>query len=65
MQGLTPRNGPLIRPLLFVYREAIETYCQQNKLEPRRDPSNLENVYLRNRIRNQIIPWLEMSLILI
>lgn len=62
LQGLTPRNGPLIRPLLFVYREAIETYCQQNKLEPRRDPSNLENVYLRNRIRNQIIPWLENEL---
>ena len=33
-----------------------------NKLEPRRDPSNLENVYLRNRIRNQIIPWLENEL---
>ncbi|MDD2433262.1 MAG: tRNA lysidine(34) synthetase TilS [Clostridia bacterium] len=58
LQGLVPQNGPLIRPLLFLRRQEIEAYCRENCLEPRRDPSNEQNIYLRNQIRNQIIPWL-------
>ncbi len=57
--GILPINGPFIRPLLFVRREEIEQYCRQQGLEPRRDPSNMKNIYLRNKIRNQLIPWLE------
>ncbi len=57
--GILPINGPFIRPLLFVRREEIEQYCHEHELEPRRDPSNMKNVYLRNKIRNQLIPWLE------
>lgn len=59
LQGIMPANPPFIRPLIFIRREGIETYCQENNLEPRRDPSNRKNVYLRNKIRNQVIPWLE------
>lgn len=59
LQGITPKNGVIIRPLIFIRREDIETYCQEYNLEPRRDPSNKKNVYLRNKIRNQVIPWLE------
>ncbi len=58
LQGLVPQNGPLIRPLLFLRRQEIEAYCRTNYLEPRRDPSNEQNIYLRNQIRNEVIPWL-------
>jgi len=59
LQGIVPKNGPLIRPLLYLRREEIEAYCQENSLEPRRDPSNQQDLYLRNKIRQQVIPWLE------
>lgn len=59
LQGLAPVNMPLIRPLLPLRREEIELYCRENGLRPRRDPSNQDNAFLRNRIRNQVIPWLE------
>lgn len=58
LRGLTPLNGPIIRPLLYAKRSDIEEYCNQVGLEPRRDPSNEENDYLRNKIRNLLIPWL-------
>lgn len=53
------RDGWIIRPLLKVPRSAIETYCDEHALEPRHDPSNREPIYLRNRIRNELIPLLE------
>lgn len=59
LQGIVPLNGPMIRPLIFLRRAEIETYCRENSLEPRRDPSNKKDIYLRNKIRQQIIPWLE------
>ena len=59
LQGIIPVNLPLIRPLIFLRRAEIERYCWENALEPRRDPSNQKNVYLRNKIRNQVIPCLE------
>ncbi len=59
LQGLLPVNPPLIRPLLFLRKAEIESYCQKNGLVPRRDPSNQDNSYLRNRVRNLVLPWLE------
>jgi len=55
-------SGPvlsLVRPLLEVPREAIEGYCRQHGLQPRFDRSNLDRTYHRNRIRHELIPFLE------
>ena len=49
----------VIRPLLDVPREAIEAYCKENNLEPRRDLTNEEPVYNRNKIRLELVPYLE------
>lgn len=62
LQGIRPFNPPYIRPLLFITRKEIEEYCRSNGLEPRQDPSNLKNVYLRNRIRNQLMPWIKENI---
>lgn len=62
LQGIRPLNTPYIRPLLFITRMEIEEYCKNNGLEPRRDPSNFKNLYLRNRIRNQLMPWLKENI---
>lgn len=49
----------LIRPLLDISRDQIEAYCAENDLHPRADESNFDMTYLRNRLRHNVIPYLE------
>lgn len=53
------RDGKIIRPLLDISRQEIEHYCAENHLYPRIDQTNLESVYTRNRIRLELIPYIE------
>jgi tRNA(Ile)-lysidine synthetase-like protein len=48
----------LVRPLLHVTREDIESYCREHALEPRRDPTNMDLSATRNRIRHDLLPRL-------
>ncbi len=48
----------VIRPLLDCSRQEIEAYCTEQNLQPRRDHTNEEPVYMRNRIRLQLLPLL-------
>jgi tRNA(Ile)-lysidine synthase len=49
----------LARPLLGVTRAEIVAYCQEQGLEPLYDRSNLDTTLFRNRIRHELIPYLE------
>jgi tRNA(Ile)-lysidine synthase len=49
----------LIRPLLETPRAAIEAYCATHELRPRFDRSNLDTTYYRNRLRHELLPFLE------
>ena len=53
------RGFKVIRPILDIYRDEIEEYCDYNKLNPVIDHTNDENVYARNKIRNRMIPHIE------
>jgi tRNA(Ile)-lysidine synthase len=59
LHGILPRQGKLIRPLLFAYKAQLEGYTRDNSLEYVEDSSNLGDKYLRNRIRHKVIPQLE------
>ena len=52
------QRGNYIRPFLQVKKEQIIDYAKRNNLKYLDDPSNKENKYTRNRIRNNIIPEL-------
>jgi tRNA(Ile)-lysidine synthase len=52
-------NIPLVRPLLHTWRSEILEYCANHDLHPIIDKSNLENTYFRNRLRNELIPYLQ------
>ncbi len=52
-------NITYIRPLRNCTRQEIEEYCQAKKLNPKIDKSNLENIYTRNKIRNELIPYIQ------
>ena len=51
----------IVRPLLSVERKDIEEYINENRLRPNIDASNKDNRYARNRIRNELIPYLEKN----
>ena len=53
---MRPKNGVIIRPLLWASREQISQYAVENQILWRDDHTNAENVYLRNKIRNQLMP---------
>ena len=59
LTGIPPRNGKVIRPLLFAARADIEAYCVKQGLAWREDSSNRKTKYLRNKIRLDVIPSLE------
>lgn len=53
------REDGVIRPLLDIDRKDIEAYCDNNNLNPRTDESNLETIYTRNKIRLDLIPYID------
>ena len=56
LKGMKPQNGVIIRPLLWASREQIRKYAVENHIVWRDDHTNAESVYLRNKIRNQLLP---------
>ena len=56
--GIRPRNGFILRPLLDVSREDIETYLAVKGQEYVTDSTNLEDDVMRNKIRLNILPML-------
>jgi tRNA(Ile)-lysidine synthase len=58
LAGIPVKRGDIIRPLLGVWRDEVEAYLARHDLPSRIDSSNLEPVYLRNRIRGDLLPVL-------
>ena len=54
-------GNEIIRPVLDLTRKEIEKYCEENNLVPRIDKTNLEPVYTRNKIRLNLIPYVEKN----
>ncbi|GGA71015.1 tRNA lysidine(34) synthetase TilS [Ornithinibacillus halotolerans] len=52
-------SGAIIRPLLCVTKQEIESYCKKNDIQFRLDPSNESIDYTRNYFRKKIIPHLK------
>jgi tRNA(Ile)-lysidine synthase len=55
----TQAGVQLIRPLLCLRRSEINDFCRDHGLQPYTDSSNLETNYKRNKLRHQLIPYLE------
>jgi tRNA(Ile)-lysidine synthase len=49
----------LVRPLLSSWRHQTESYCRAAGLRPRRDRSNTDPAFFRNRLRHRLLPELE------
>lgn len=55
LSGISPMRGNIIRPLLGCTRIEIENYLAKENQPYRTDYTNYENLYTRNKIRNQIL----------
>lgn len=56
LHGILPKSGKTIHPMMFCFRKQIEEYAHQHHLRYRTDSTNKKTDYIRNRIRNQLIP---------
>jgi len=63
LMGILPKREisgyTVVRPLIEAERKEIERYLKRRKIKTILDRSNNSVIYLRNRIRNRLIPLLE------
>jgi tRNA(Ile)-lysidine synthase len=60
LKGIVPiREGRIIRPLIEVWKEEIQSFALEKKVPFLFDSSNLKKDYLRNRLRLALIPFIE------
>lgn len=59
LQGILPKKGPYVRPLLFATRENIGQFAKDNQISWREDKSNSSVKYSRNLIRHHVITELK------
>ncbi len=56
LKAMQPRNGMYIRPLLWATRTEIKQFAGANNIQWREDSTNSDTVYLRNKIRHDLMP---------
>lgn len=64
LRGMLPKSSGIggqtvVRPLLAVTRAGIEAYLSSHELEYRVDATNVDRTFFRNRLRHELIPFLE------
>lgn len=57
--GIPVQNDKTIRPLLNFSREEILHYANENNIKWREDSSNASEKYLRNKVRQEVVPILK------
>lgn len=57
--GIRPKNGNIVRPLLCISRKEVMDYLQGIGQEYVTDSTNLQDEYLRNKIRLNLIPLMQ------
>ena len=62
LKGIGPSRENIIRPLIEITRKEIEDYCEENNLNPCHDESNDETIYTRNKIRLELLPYIEKNI---
>ena len=58
LTGIKAKNDKIVRPLLDISREKIDSYITENNISYREDSSNASTKYIRNKLRHQILPEL-------
>jgi tRNA(Ile)-lysidine synthase len=59
LHGILPKQGKIIRPLLFARKNELKEFAKENNLQFVEDSSNESDKYTRNYFRNKLIPDLQ------
>ncbi len=59
LAGMSMRNGEIIRPLLRFHKQALLAWLDRLGIAHCFDSSNSERKFLRNRVRHELLPFLE------
>jgi tRNA(Ile)-lysidine synthase len=59
LRGMLPKQGDVVRPLLFARKQELKQFAAENELRWVEDSSNALDKYSRNYFRNQIIPFVQ------
>lgn len=59
LSGISSKSNNIVRPLIDITKGEILKFLEKNKIPYVEDKTNFENDYLRNKIRNVIIPYIE------
>jgi tRNA(Ile)-lysidine synthase len=63
LAGILPRRIiqgiQVVRPLINIRKKEVGAYLKKKQITPRIDSTNFQDLYLRNRIRNDLLPLLE------
>ena len=59
--GIYPRRGNLVRPLLGMGREELRAWLSAEGHDWREDATNADTTLTRNRIRGELLPYLEQT----
>lgn len=58
LSGIPANENKILRPLLQFTKDDLYFFAKENNIEYREDKSNKKSDYLRNKIRNELIPKL-------
>jgi tRNA(Ile)-lysidine synthase len=59
LAAMTWRRGDVVRPLLAVTRDEVRRHLRQTGRSWLEDPSNADLGFARNRVRHELLPYLE------
>ena len=62
LSGIAPVRGRIVRPLIGCRREELRKFLADEGIPWREDESNDEDHFKRNKIRNQLLPWVRANL---
>ena len=58
LAGMRPKNGRVVRPLLCLSRDEVMAFLTEKEQDYVVDSTNLESIYLRNKVRLEVLPLL-------
>jgi tRNA(Ile)-lysidine synthase len=59
LRGMLPKQGAIVRPLLFATKQSILEFAKDQQLQWVEDSSNESSKYTRNFFRNEVLPMIE------
>lgn len=58
LRGIPETRGKIVRPIIGFRRHELRELLRENGTEWREDASNSDTIYRRNRVREELLPWI-------